>query len=149
MPNSSITDLYDYLSAKLLGSTLQVIRTENEIRVEAGDILSITITMDKKEKIVYFTLFSKILNRPVTVEEVNGTLFMESRLEEELEKEDRVAIGEDGLLAVDLLHLWAKENGHEVKRTGVEDSRHKQSELHENKEIAEKAKSGSRPKDSK
>lgn len=144
--NPTNYDLYDYLSARLLGSSLQVIRAGNEIRVEAGDVLSIKITTDHKEKTIYFSLFSKVLNRTVTVENVNGTLFMEARFEEELEKENRVAIGEDSLLSIDLLYLWAKENGYEVRRDGVEEPQRKQQEQREDEEIGEKPKTSSRSK---
>jgi hypothetical protein len=113
-------DFYDYMYAKLLGSSLQVFRDDGgQVRIAAGDILSITVTIDNAKKTIDYTLFSKILNRPVTVEEINGTFFMETRLEDELEKEDQVMIGEDSLLAVDLLHFWAKNNGYTVSHNGA------------------------------
>ena len=89
------------------------------MHVEVGDIISLKVVLNKSEKTIDYALFSKILNRPVTVEEINGTAFMEARLEEELEKENRLIIEEDILLAVDLIYLWAKTNGYFVTHDGM------------------------------
>jgi len=114
------SDLYSYLRSKLLGSSLQVIPvSESEVHVDAGDIVSIKILINEAKKTIDFSLFSKILNRPVTVEHISGAAFMEARLEEELEKENRTTIGEDSLLCVDLIYLWSKEHDYSVTHGGV------------------------------
>jgi hypothetical protein len=116
------TELIGFLQAKLLGSSLKVIPlSETETRIEAGDILALNIRVDRKKKVVDFSLFSKTLNRYVTIEEINGATFMETKLAEELEKEDRFIVGEDTLLAVDLLRIWASENGYSLTNEGVQD----------------------------
>jgi len=120
--NASKVDLFSFLQSKLLGSSLKVLPiSENETHIEAGDILSLKIVLDRKKKVIDFSLFSKTLNRFVTIEEINGTTFMETKLAEELEKEDRFIVGEDTLLAVDLLRIWANENDYSLTNEGVED----------------------------
>ncbi|MFI5421967.1 MAG: hypothetical protein ACHQ1H_13460, partial [Nitrososphaerales archaeon] len=119
--HASKTDLFTFLQSKLLGSSLKVIPvSETETRIEAGDILALNIRVDRKKKIVDFSLFSKTLNRFVTIEEINGTTFMETKLAEELEKEDRFIVGEDTLLAVDLLRIWTNVNDYSLTNEGVE-----------------------------
>jgi hypothetical protein len=117
----SNSSLYDYVYAKLLGSSLQIVRvSENEFRIEAGDIVSLDVKNSDGEKKIDLLLSSKILNREVTVEEIGGTLFMEARLEEELEKENRLIIEEDILLAIDIIQLWGKQNdGYRISFNGV------------------------------
>jgi len=120
--HASKTDLIAFLQAKLLGSSLKVIpASETEMHIEAGDILALAVREESKRKVVDFSLFSKTLNRFVTIEEINGTTFMETKLAEELEKEDRMVVGEDILLAVDLLRIWAAENGYSLTNEGVQD----------------------------
>jgi hypothetical protein len=120
--HASKTDLFTFLQSKLLGSSLKVIPvSETETRIEAGDILALNIRVDRRKKIVDFSLFSKTLNRFVTIEEINGTTFMETKLAEELEKEDRFIVGEDTLLAVDLLRIWTNVNDYSLTNEGVED----------------------------
>lgn len=79
------------------------------------------IVFNQKKKVIDFSIYSKVLNRPVTVEEINGSTFMEARMEEELEKEDRIAMEEDMLLSVDLLRLWARENKYSLSNEGLEE----------------------------
>jgi hypothetical protein len=120
--HASKSDLFTFLQSKLLGSSLKVIPvSDTETRIEAGDILALNIRLEKKKKIIDFSLFSKTLNRFVTIEEINGTTFMETKLAEELEKEDRFIVGEDTLLAVDLLRIWANENDYSLTNEGVQD----------------------------
>ncbi len=119
---ASNPDLFDYLRRKLLGSSLNVVRVSaREISIESGDTISMKILVHEKKKLLDFSIFSKVLNRPVTVEEINGSTFMEARMEEELEKEDRSLLGEDMLLSVDLLRLWARENGYALANDGLEE----------------------------
>jgi hypothetical protein len=120
--HASESELFAFLQSKLLGSSLKVIPiSETETHIEAGDILSLKIQLERKKKVIDFSLFSKTLNRFVTIEEINGTTFMETKLAEELEKEDRFIVGEDTLLAVDLLRIWANENEYSLTNEGVED----------------------------
>jgi hypothetical protein len=77
------------------------------------------IVSNPKRKLLDFLIFSKTLNRSITVEEINGSTFMEARMEEELEKEDRITMEEDILISVDLLRLWAKENGYGLANEGL------------------------------
>jgi hypothetical protein len=112
--------LFEYLRRRLLGSSLIVVPvTENEISVEAGDIISIKILINKSKKTIDFGMFSKTLNRPITTEEINGTTFMEWRFDEELQKQDRVLIGEDALLSIDLIRLWANANKYSLTNDGL------------------------------
>lgn len=117
---ASNSDLFEYLQHKLLGSSLNVVRVStNEISVESGDTISLKIQINEKKKILDFSIFSKTLDRAINVEEINGSTFMEARMEEELEKEDRIIMEEDVLLSVDLVRLWAKENAYGVTNDGV------------------------------
>ena len=117
-------DVFEYLRRKLLGSSLNVIRrSANEISVESGEAISLKIILNEKKKTADFSIFSKSLNRPVAVEEINGSTFMESKMEEELEKEDRIITEEDILLSVDLLRVWAKDNGYVVMNDGQEEQK--------------------------
>jgi hypothetical protein len=117
---SSNPDLFDYLQRKLLGSSVSVNRTEkDEISIESGDTISMKISINGKKKTLDFTIYSNALKRPITVEEINGSTFMEARMEEELEKEDRITMEEDILLSVDLLRLWAQENEYTISNEGL------------------------------
>ncbi len=93
----------------------------NEISIESGETIALKILVNQKKKSLDFSIFSKVLNRPITVEEINGSTFMEARMEEELEKEDRVIMEEDILLTVDLLRLWVKENHYTLANEGLEE----------------------------
>lgn len=121
-PDAYNPDLFSYLQHKLLGSSLTVVRVSpDEISIESGETISMKIVIYHKKKTLDFSIFSKVLNRPITVEEINGSTFMEARMEEELEKEDRIAIEEDILLSADLLRLWATENGYTLSNDGLEE----------------------------
>ncbi|HYB03488.1 MAG TPA: hypothetical protein VED17_03440 [Nitrososphaerales archaeon] len=118
--NASNPDLFEYLQRTLLGSSLTVVKIgANEISIESGETISMKIVSNPKKKLVDFSIFSKTLNRSITVEEINGSTFMEARMEEELEKEDRMIMEEDILISVDLLRLWAKENGYALANEGL------------------------------
>jgi hypothetical protein len=118
--NASNPDLFDYLQRTLLGSSLTVVKNSpNEISIESGDTISMKIASNPKKKLVDFLIFSKTLNRSITVEEINGSTFMEARMEEELEKEDRMIMEEDILISVDLLRLWVRENGYSLANEGL------------------------------
>ena len=115
-------DLFKYLSRRLLGSALIVVAvSESEISIEAGDIISLKILVNKPKKTIDFAMYSKTLNRPITTEEINGTTFMEARFDEELQKQDRVLVGEDALLSIDLIRLWARANKYAITNDGLAD----------------------------
>ena len=121
-PDASNPDLFSYLQHKLVGSSLTAVRVgPDEISIESGDIIAMKILTHEKKKSLDFSIFSKALNRPITVEEINGSTFMEARMEEELEKEDRITMEEDILLSVDLLRLWASQNGYTLSNDGLEE----------------------------
>jgi len=116
------SDLFEYFQHKLLGSSLTVVRSDGgEISIESGDTIALKIVTNQKKKLLDFSIFSKVLNRLITVEEINGSTFMEARMEEQLEKEDRIIMEEDILLTVDLLRLWAKENHYTLLNEGLEE----------------------------
>jgi hypothetical protein len=118
--DASNPNLFEYLQHKLLGSSLAVVQiSPDEVSIESGDMISLKIVSNPKKKMLDFSIFSKALDRSITVEEINGSTFMEARMEEELEKEDRLAMEEDILLSVDLLRLWAKENGYTLANEGL------------------------------
>lgn len=111
----SKTSLLEFLSKKLSGSSFNTIRTsEEEIHVDAFDLLSIRIKLDPEKKSLRYELFSPKLDRSVGVERLAGVDFMEAGLEEELEKENRRAVQEDALLALDLIKEWASESKYSV-----------------------------------
>ncbi|HXQ92509.1 MAG TPA: hypothetical protein VN739_05835 [Nitrososphaerales archaeon] len=118
--------LFDYLRRRLLGSSLIVVSvSENEISIEAGDIISLKIVVNKSKRMIDFGMFSKTLNRAITTEEINGTTFMEWRFDEELQKQDRILIGEDALLSIDLIRLWAKANKYSLTNDGLAENQGK------------------------
>ncbi len=120
--DASDPDLFSYIQHKLLGSSLSVVKVgPEEFSIESGDTISMKIVIHPKKKTLDFAIFSKTLNRSITVEEINGSTFMEARMEEELEKEDRMIMEEDILLSVDLLRLWARENGYKLSNEGLEE----------------------------
>lgn len=109
---ASETTLADYLASKLMGSSLQVSQiSKTEMTINADEIITISIWIRPRKKIEH-TVFSKLVNRPITVEEINGSEFMEARFEAELEKENKRGIEQDVLLSLDLVREWAKENGY-------------------------------------
>jgi hypothetical protein len=119
---ASNTDLFEYLQHKLHGSSVSVVQAGgSDVSVESGETISMKIAVNEKKKTLDFTLFSKVLNKPIYVEEINGSTFMDARMEEELEKEDRITLEEDMLLTIDLLRVWAKENHYTVTDDGVEE----------------------------
>jgi hypothetical protein len=120
--DASNPDLFAFLQGKLLGSSLNVNRVgDDHISIESGDTISMKIVLNEKKRSVDFSIFSNTLKRPITVEEINGSTFMEARMEEELEKEDRMVMEEDVLLSVDLLRLWAAQNGYLLSNDGLEE----------------------------
>jgi hypothetical protein len=133
------TNLFDFLSSKLSGSSLEVIRkTDSEIVLQGGDLISITINTNDEDKALTYELFSQKLGRSVGVEEIQGVEFLESGLETELEKEKNEGIEADTLVALDLLRLWAKEAGSSAKLTVSEEASKRQ--------VAQPKKRGPKPK---
>lgn len=101
----------EFLTKKLTGSSFSPVKiSEEEIHLDAFDLLSIRIKLEPGKKSLQYELFSPKLNRSIGVERLDGVDFMEARLEEELEKENRRAVEEDALLALDLIQKWASDS---------------------------------------
>jgi hypothetical protein len=111
-PSSKLTE---FLAAKLLGSSLEVIRvSDEELQIKAGDDITLKILIEAEKKRITFNLFSPALNRTVPFEEINGTGLLDVRLDDELKGTNREAEEEDTMLAIDLLREWSKENKYAV-----------------------------------
>ena len=103
--------LADFLSPKLGGSTLLVRKiSEAELYVESDEIIQIHVNIDKKEKRIVEELFSPKWGRRITVQQIDGSEFLELQAEEELQKENFEEIAEDILLVFGLIASWAKAN---------------------------------------
>jgi len=108
-------NLIDFLTAKLKGSSLQIRGVDNSrLSIGAADLLAVNISVIPKEKEVHYELYSPEWKRSITVEELDGFDFMESRAEEDLRKLDLEANAEDVLLSIDLLRYWTKANGYKL-----------------------------------
>lgn len=94
--------------------------------INAGEDITVKLRINtsapgkNKKRTVEYELFSPKLSRAVTVEEINGTTFIEARIEEELKNENRDAIENDILLSLDLMQEWAKENNYSVTHDASE-----------------------------
>lgn len=105
--------LATYLRAKLAGSSLQIKHdANNQITVFAGDDISIKVEIDSSKRNLEFSLFSPKLNRVVAFEQINDAAFLDARLDDELKSIDHEAEEADISLAIDLLEVWANENGY-------------------------------------
>lgn len=103
--------LDEFLIPKLVGSTLSVRKiTETDLYVESDEIIQIHVKIDTKEKKITEELYSPKWVRPITVQEIGGTEFLELQAEEELQKGNFEEIAEDILLTFDLIASWAKAN---------------------------------------
>ncbi len=104
-----------YLGKKLLGSSAEVVRvSDGELKVKAGDNITMKVLIDHAKKAIIFGVFSPTLNRIVTFEEVEGVELLDVRLDDELKSSNHEAEQEDIILAIDILRMWAKENGYSV-----------------------------------
>ena len=113
--DSPSVKLSDYLGKKLLGSSIEVARiSDEEIQIKAGDNITLKILIDAAKKALDFNLFSPSMNRTVTFEEINGVELLDVRLEEELKSSNHEAEEEDAIIAIDLMRMWAKDNGYVV-----------------------------------
>ena len=117
MPNKMTSaKLTEYLEQKLLGSTLQVAsKSDHELEIRANEDITLNVSISNQSRTLEFTLYSPILQRPVTFEEVNGSSFLDLRLNDELKSKNHEAEEADISVAVDLLELWAKQNGFTTK----------------------------------
>ncbi|MDG6908658.1 MAG: hypothetical protein JRN20_23065 [Nitrososphaerota archaeon] len=113
--NQSKPGLYEFLVRKLAGSSLTPVTiSEQEIHLDAFDMISVRIKLDSAKKKLQYELFSPKLNRTIGVEQVGGMEFMEAGLEEELEKENHRVAQDDTLLALDLIRKWAAQEEYGV-----------------------------------
>ncbi len=107
--------LEDFLTKELQASTLTVrANSKTELSIESDSIVRIHVLIDEKRKQVNFDLYSPRWSRRITVQQLGGFEFMESQAEDQLLKEDAVAIAEDSLLALDIIRFWSSENGYEA-----------------------------------
>jgi hypothetical protein len=113
IPAESVTTrLAKYLEPKLAGSSLQIIHDGgNQMTVFAGEDISLKVE-ENGRKSLEFSLFSPKLNRIVTFEEINDAVFLDVRLNDELKAENHEAEEADISLAIDLVEVWARENGY-------------------------------------
>lgn len=107
--------LEEFLTKELQASTLTAKAiSKNEISIESDSIVRIHVLIYEKTKQVNFDLYSPRWSRRITVQQLGGFEFMESQAEDQLRKEDAVAIAEDSLLALDLIRFWASKNGYDA-----------------------------------
>jgi hypothetical protein len=107
--------LEEFLAKELQASTLTV-RTisKTELFIESDSIVRIHVLINDKAKQVHFDLYSPRWSRRITVQQLGGFEFMESRAEDQLLKENADAVAEDSLLALDIIRFWASKNGYEA-----------------------------------
>jgi hypothetical protein len=107
--------LQDFLVKELQASTLSVkVISKKEISIESDSIVRIHVLTNEESKQVNFDLYSPRWSRRIAVQQLGGFEFMESQAEDQLLKEDAVAIAEDSLLALDIIRFWASKNGYEA-----------------------------------
>ena len=108
---STSTKLGEYLEQKLSGSTLQVAdKSDHELEVRANEDITLHVVISTDKRSVEFSLFSPKLQRPVTFEEVNGSKFLDLRLDDDLKSKNHEAEEADIYVAVNLLEEWARQN---------------------------------------
>ncbi|MHB8567703.1 MAG: hypothetical protein ACYC7D_14780 [Nitrososphaerales archaeon] len=112
VPQDHDVSLLKFLESKLTGSSLQIKEnSEASFIIEAEQLLAVKISIDDSSKKVNYTLYSPEWKRSITVEELDGFDFLESKAEEDLKKLNLEANAEDVLLSIDLVRYWAKANG--------------------------------------
>jgi hypothetical protein len=115
--------LEEFLTKELQASTLTVrANSKTELSIESDSIVRIHVLIDEKRKQVNFDLYSPRWSRRITVQQLDGFEFMESQAEDQLLKEDAVAIAEDSLLALDIIRFWASENGYQASEVAPDDN---------------------------
>lgn len=117
MSAESVTSrLAKYMVPKLTGSTLQItLDGRDQLTAIAGEDISLKVVVySEKRKDMEFSLFSPKLNRVVTFEEINDVMFLDVRLDDELKAENRGAEEADIYLAINLIQVWARENGYSL-----------------------------------
>lgn len=113
MPAESVTSrLAKYLEPKLAGSSLQIMQDGGgQLTVLAGEDISLKVE-ENGRKSLEFSLFSPKLKRIVTFEEINDAVFLDVRLDDELKAPNHEDEEADISLAIDLVQVWAHENGY-------------------------------------
>lgn len=107
---SAASKLTKHLEPKLSGSSLQVVEDSGNVSLFAGNDISLKVVVSDKN--LEFSLFSPKLNRVVTFEEINNAPFLDVRLDDELKNENHEAEEADISLAIDLIKVWARDNGY-------------------------------------
>ncbi len=132
-------NLADFLSKELQASTLSVHEiSKTELSIESDSIVRIHVMINEKKKEVNFDLYSPRWSRRITVQQLGGFEFMEAQAEDQLLKEDAVAIAEDTLLALDIIRFWAHENGYEASEVAPSSEEEEQQQRHEDLNVSRK-----------
>jgi hypothetical protein len=116
-PQDTDKSLLEFLESKLKGSSLQLKPSESgkDLLIEAEQLLAVNVRINEDSKSVVYSLYSPEWKRTITVEELDGFDFLESRAEEDLKKMDLETNAEDLLLSIDLIRLWSKANEYSVE----------------------------------
>lgn len=132
-----------FLSPKLGGSTLSLRKISDvELYVESGGVIQIHVNIDTERKKITEELYSPKWGRQITVQQINGSEFLELQAEEELLKENFEEIAEDVLLALGLIRSWAKTNKLSVIEQKVQPENPAELEEQSKGKKASKAKKG-------
>jgi len=120
VPGDANRSLVDFMLSELKGSSLQIKDvSDSKLVIEAATLLAVIIELDKSKKMVSYDLYSPEWKRSITVEELDGLDFMETRAQEELKKLDFEINAEDVLLSLDLMRYWAKLNNYSIRENKI------------------------------
>lgn len=115
------TTLSEFLTRELKASSLNVKAiSDTEISVNSDSIVRVHLVINEKEKTISFDLYSPRWSRRITVQQLNGFEFMESRAQDQMDKENSSAIAEDTLLALDMIRYWALKNNFKAMEVSPE-----------------------------
>lgn len=127
-PGDANKSLVDFLLTELVGSSLQVKDvSRSKLVLEAANFLAVIIELDVSKKLVTYDLYSPEWKRSITVEELDGLDFMETRAEEELKRLNLDTSSEDVLLSLDLMRYWASFNKYSIRENAVSETKQEES----------------------
>ena len=122
-PGDAKTNLAKFMLSELKGSSLQIRDiSDSKLVIKAENLLAVIIEIDKKKKLLSYDLYSPEWKRSITVEELDGLDFMETKAEEELKKLDFETNAEDVLLSLDLMRYWAKLNNYSIRENKISEN---------------------------
>ena len=128
-PGDARKSLVDFLLNELVGSSLQVKDvSHSKLVLEAANYLAVIIEIDESKKLITYDLYSPEWKRSITVEELDGLDFMESRAAEELKKLNQETSAEDMLLSIDLMRYWASFNDYTIRENSISEQSKQQEE---------------------